>query len=154
MKCQWIIRTISLFLMVLTMVSGASGGISHARARGIEPNQSDPSHLPLEYIWIQKNSSQDEFFCGEFQVTVGSTNEEQVSYVQFIYYGPEGEGPVEIGTDYSSPFQVSFNTCDRVPGWYQIYAIAYNSNDIRIFSLRMDLFIPFINYMPLLMGSR
>ena len=153
MKRQPIIRTISLFLMVLTLVSGASGGTSHARARNIEPNQSDPSHLPLNHIWIQENSSQDEFFCGEFQLTVGSNNEEQVSYVQFIYYGPEGEGPIEIGTDYSSPFQVSFNTCDRVPGWYQIYAMAYDDNGKKIFSLRIDLFIPFISYMPLLMGS-
>ena len=73
--------------------------------------------------------------------------------MQFIYYGPEGEGPVEIGTDYSPPFQVSFNSCDRVPGWYQIYAMAYDDNGKKIFSLRIDLFIPFISYMPLLMGS-
>ena len=153
MKRQPIFRTISLFLMVLTMVSGASGGTSHARARNIEPNQNDPSHNHLEPIWIHSNQTPDEYICGDILLKIEANYPEQISYVKFIYYGPGSDEPVEIGMDYSSPFQVSFNTCDRVPGWYQIYAMAYDDHGKKIFSLRIDLFIPFISYMPLLMGS-
>jgi hypothetical protein len=153
MKRQWIIRIISLFLMGITTVSSASDGISLARAKDIEPNQGDSSHNHLELVWNHSNQTPDEYICGNILLKIEANYPEQISYVKFIYYGPEVDGPVKIVTIYSPPYQVVFNTCDRVPGWYQIYAIVYGPNDVEIASTKLLLLIPFMSYLPMLMGS-
>jgi len=164
MKHQWIILIICFSLLGLTPVSSALGVSNYnLKLNDIDIAQGDsfsfladrvnPAAIPVDHIWVLPNPTPDEITCKNLQLTIGSTNEEQISYVKFIYYGPDTDGPVEIGTDYSPPYQMDINTCDLVPGWYQIYAIAYDNNDKIIFSIKIPLFIPFINYMPLLMHS-
>lgn len=148
MKRRWINLIICSSLLGLSPISSARGDSFPFLSDPVNPEA-----VPGDHIRVVANGSPDEIACEDLQLIVDSTSGEQISYVKFIYYGPGAEGPVEIGTDYSPPYQMTLNTCDLVPGWYQIYAIAYDENDIVIFSIKIPLFIPFVIYMPLLMGS-